>query len=48
MKPDNYCQRTQYVGVTLGGIPYCSGRIPDCTDGDGNIDDPAKAVGEHE
>lgn len=45
MKPDNYCQMPQYIGA---GAPGCSDKIPDYTDGGGDIDDLVKAVGEHE
>ena len=45
MKPDNYCQMEQYIRT---GAPGCSGKIPDYTDGGGNIDDLAKAVDGHE
>ena len=45
MKSNNYCQMAQYIGA---GEPDCSDKIPDYTDGGGNIDDLAKVVNDSE
>ena len=45
MKPDNYCPMAQYIRT---GAPDCSDKIPDNTDGGGNIDGLAKAVNDSE
>ena len=44
MKSGNYCPMAQYIRT---GAPDCSDKIPDYTDGGGNIDDLEKTVNEH-